>query len=136
MAKFSLEIVTPDRKFFKGEVESLTVSSLVGKMQFLANHTPYVAALLPDVIKIKQDGFNKYAVIAGGFIEFIDNKAIIMADAAEWPEEIDRERAEEELDRAKKKLQAKDENIDYLKAKLKLMKATARLKASEIINKK
>ncbi|SHE29525.1 ATP synthase F1 subunit epsilon [Caloramator proteoclasticus] len=136
MAKFSLEIVTPDRRFFKGEVDSLIVSSLVGKMQFLANHTPYVAALLPDVIKITQNGFNKYAVIAGGFIEFIDNKAIIMADAAEWPEEIDRERAEEELDRARKKLQAKDENIDYLKAKLKLMKATARLKASDIMNKK
>lgn len=132
MAKFSLEIVTPDRRFFKGEVESLIVTSLSGKMQFLANHTPYVAGLLPDVIKITQGGFNKYAVIAGGFVEFLDNKAIIMADAAEWPEEIDRERAEEELDRARKKLQAKDENIDYLKAKLKLMKATARLRASEI----
>lgn len=132
MEKFALEIITPERKFFAGQVESITVKALSGNMQILAKHIPVAAGLLPWVIKVKQEGANKFAVISGGFLEFVDNRAMILADSAEWPEEIDTKRAEEALDRAKRRLEASEENIDKKRAKMALLRAVERLKASEI----
>lgn len=132
MEQFALEIVTPERSFFRGRVESITVKTLSGNMQILGKHIPIAAGLLPGVIKIKQDGYSKFAVISGGFFEFVDNKAVLLADSAEWPEEIDVERAEEALDRAKKRLEASEDNIDKKRAKMAIMRAVERIKASEI----
>lgn len=132
MDNFQLEVITPERRFFKDEVESVTVRTLSGKIQILKNHMSFAAGLLPDVIKIKQRDGSKYAVISGGFFKFDDNKALILADSAEWPEEIDLHRAEEALDRARARLEAKEGNIDKKRAKMALMRATERLKAAQI----
>lgn len=132
MEQFALEIVTPERKFFSGMIESITVKTLSGNIQILSRHIPVAAGLLPCVIKIKQDDFAKFAVISGGFLEFDNNKAMILADSAEWPEEIDINRAEEALERAKKRLEASGDNIDKKRAKMAIMRAVERLKAGEI----
>jgi F-type H+-transporting ATPase subunit epsilon len=132
MANFKLEIVTPERKFFEGLVESISLDALSGRIQILANHIPYASGLLPSVIKIKQADGNKYAVITGGFIQFMNNEAMILADSAEWPEEVDHERAEEAYERAKERLEAKGDKVDKQRAKLAFLRATARLKVSEV----
>lgn len=132
MANFKLEIVTPDKKFFEGDVQSITFNSLMGRIQILANHIPYASGLLPSLLKIKQDSEEKYAAIAGGFVEFMDNKATIIADAAEWPEEIDVERAEKALERAEERLEKKGSDADIKKAEIALRRASVRLKAAEM----
>lgn len=132
MEQFALEIVTPERKFLTANIESITVKTLSGNIQILKNHIPVAAGLLPCVVKIKENGYTKFAVISGGFLEFNDNKALVLADSAEWPEEIDIQRAEEALERAKKRLEAKGDNIDKKRAKMALLRAVERLKASEI----
>jgi F-type H+-transporting ATPase subunit epsilon len=132
MAKFKLEIVTPERRFFDGEVEGISLDTLSGRIQILANHIAYASGLLPSVVKIKQDGQNKYAVVSGGFIQFMNNEAMVLADSAEWPEEIDVERAKEAYERAEARLKAKDDNIDKKRAKMALLRASARLKVAEV----
>lgn len=132
MSGFNLEIVTPEREFFNGEIESVNFKTLSGREQILANHIPYASGLLPSVVKVTQGGTTKFVVLSGGFVEFSNNKAVILADAAEWPEEIDAERAHEAYDRAKARLKAKGENVDKIRAQMALLRATARLKAEEL----
>lgn len=132
MATYKLEIVTPERKFFNGVVEAISIETLSGRIQILANHTPYASGLLPSVIKINQADGNKFAVVTGGFIQFMNNEAMILADSAEWPEEVDTDRAKEAYERAKQRIDAKDDKVDKKRAKLALLRAAARLKASEV----
>lgn len=132
MAKFEIEIVTPEKKFFKGEVESINLPTLNGRAQILANHIPYVTGLIPGILKIVENGKEKVANISGGFIQFADNKAIIMADSAEWPGEIDVERAKKAKERAENRLKNKkdDNDLDIMRAELALKRAIARINAS------
>jgi F-type H+-transporting ATPase subunit epsilon len=132
MANFKLGIVTPEKNFFEGEVESLSVDTLSGRIQILANHTAYASGILPSVIKFKQGKDSKLAVITGGFIQFMNNEAMILADSAEWPEEVDENRAKEAYKRANQRLEAKADTIDRHRAKMSALRAAARLKASEI----
>lgn len=132
MAKFEIEIVTPERKFFKGEVESINLTTLDGKVQILANHIPYVTGLVPGIIKIVENGKEKVASLSGGFIQFADNKGLILADAAEWPQEIDINRATEAKERAESRLKDRksDSDLDIARAELALHRAIARISAS------
>lgn len=132
MAKFELEIVTPEKKFFKGEVESVNLTTLNGKVQILANHVPYVTGLVPGVVKIVENGKEKVGSLSGGFIQFADNKGLILADAAEWPQEIDVNRAKEAKERAENRLKNKknQDDLDITRAELALRRAIARIGAS------
>jgi F-type H+-transporting ATPase subunit epsilon len=132
MANFKLEIVTPERRFFEGQVEAISIDTLSGRIQILANHTAYASGLLPSVVKIKQADGNRFAVITGGFIQFMNNEATVLADSAEWPEEVDAHRAQEAYDRAKQRVDAKGDKLDKNRAKMALLRASARLKASDI----
>lgn len=127
MSQFTLEIVTPDRKFFEDEVEMVVVRGLEGDMGILKDHTPLVTPLAIGKIKIKQNGQTRCAAIAGGYMEIAEEKTTIIADSAEWPEEIDVERAKAAKERAEKRLESNDENIDVLRARIALQKALNRI---------
>jgi len=63
-----------------------------------ANHSFFTAPVLAGFVKIKgEDGTWKNAFVSEGILEVKAHNTILMADAAEWPEEIDRERAEKSL---------------------------------------
>ncbi len=132
MAKFEIEIITPEKKFFKGEVESINLTTLDGRVQILANHIPYVTGLAPGIIKIVENGKEKVASLSGGFVQFADNKGVILADSAEWPQEIDVNRAKEAKERAEQRLKNKksDHDLDIMRAELSLKRAIARINAS------
>ena len=131
MSQFNVEIITPERHFFSGEIDAISMTTLSGRIQILAHHIPYATGIMPSVIKIKQKDTVKYATVSGGFIEFTNNKATILADSAEWPEDIDTNRAEEAYKRAKARLADKDQNLDKKRAQMALMRALARVKISE-----
>jgi F-type H+-transporting ATPase subunit epsilon len=131
MALISLSIISPEKVFFNGDVDWVNVNVLRGKEEILPNHIPFASGILPSVLKIKQNGEIKEAAITGGFLEFSDNKAVLIVDSAEWPEEIDVKRAQEALDRAKKRLKEKGERYDVKRAKMAILRATARIKAAE-----
>lgn len=127
MSQFVLEIVTPDRKFFEDEVEMVVVRGAEGNMGILKEHTPLVTPLAIGKIQIKQKGETKCAAIARGYIEITEEKTTIVADSAEWPEEIDVERAKAAKERAERRLDSNDENIDVLRAQVALQKALNRI---------
>lgn len=114
MRSFALEIVTPDRVFYTGPAQSLTVDTPLGKMGVLYQHEPVVAALAPSEIKVIIEDKERTAVCTGGFLEVLGEKVYIFAQSIEWLEDIDAQRAQEALARAKRHLEAAQrENNKY-----------------------
>ncbi|WP_427337922.1 F0F1 ATP synthase subunit epsilon [Caloranaerobacter sp. DY30410] len=131
MSQFTLEIVTPDRKFFEDEVEMVIVRGIEGDIGILKNHTPMVTPLSIGKIRIKKNGKIKEAAIAGGYVEITKDKTTIITDAAEWPEEIDVKRAEEAKKRAEQRLKSGKGEIDIVRAQIALRKALNRLEVAK-----
>ena len=130
-AKFRLEIVTPQKHVYSGEVESLRVSAYDGSLGILAHHAPMLAELVPGVMYITTEGgIPEIYSITGGFLEVGGNRAIILADAAEKPDEIDLERAKAAKKRAEKRLKERKE-FDVDRAEFALKRALARLHVAE-----
>lgn len=128
----TLEIVTPKSKILSEKVTAFVVPAVQGSMGILYNHAPIIAELEMGEIKYKVDG--KYEIISlcsTGFLELSDNKATIIANTAELACDIDLERAQAARERALRRLQGKEKNIDTLRAELALKRAMVRMKAKE-----
>jgi len=130
---FYLEIITPNRIFFSGEVESISLRTPMGGMGVLKGHIPMVVGVDVGPIKIKKDGEVLEAVLTEGFMEVKQDKVVILVDTAEWPHEIDRNRAEAAKRRAEERLHRQLSQIEYIRSKAALARAMARLKVTKKI---
>ena len=130
MVLMNLEIVTPDRKFFSANVRGVLLKGPEGLFEILPRHTEYVAAIVPSVVKILTQEGDKLAFLSSGFVEVKKGKATIVTDTAEWPEEIDINRAANAQHRAEERLSQKG-TMDIDRARLSLVRALARQKAGQ-----
>jgi len=134
MAKsISLEVITPSKRFYKGDVELVIVRTLLGDEGFMANHTWACKLLAAGELWIQEAGSKdfKVAAIAGGFVDVKDN-IVIFTDAAEWPEEIDPARSQMEREKAEQWLRAPSkDDYEIQLAKLAIAKAIVRMNVSE-----
>lgn len=104
-ASFTLEIVTPERKLYEGDVIALSAPGIDGLFGVLYNRAPVISALGPGPIVFRQlDGGERRLAIAGGFFEVHQNRAVILADKADFAEEIDPQAAAAELEQARQRL--------------------------------
>ena len=126
--RFELKIISPDEVFYEGEGTFLEFVSVEGEMGVYHNHIPLTKILEPCVMKIHNESEVKKAAILGGFVEIQKDKITVLAEDAQWPEEIDVERAKKAEERAKERL-AKKDGIDVLRAEVALKKAIARQNA-------
>jgi F-type H+-transporting ATPase subunit epsilon len=130
MAKsFRLEVITPERLFYEGEVEMVIVRTLIGYEGFLANHSWACKLLDTGVLKIKENGAKEFkiAAITGGFID-VKDRIIIFTDAAEWPEEIDIERQKRKIEEMEARLKGMGDDANQLQAaKVSIAKAANRI---------
>ncbi|MBE3588635.1 MAG: F0F1 ATP synthase subunit epsilon [Thermoanaerobacteraceae bacterium] len=124
-----LEIVTPERKVFSGDVRFVVVPGVEGELGFLPDHAPLVSALAIGVVRVQQEGKTFKVAISGGFVEVRNSRVTVLARTAEREDEIDRARAEAAKARAEQRLAAKTADIDVVRAELALKRAMARLKA-------
>ena len=129
--KFKLSIITPDTSFYEGEAEFMEFTSTEGQMGVYAQHIPLTTILEPCVMTIHNDGEKKKAAILGGFIEILKEKVTVLAEDAQWPGDIDLDRAEAAYERAKERLAAKQEGIDLKRAEASLKRAVARIETIE-----
>ena len=131
MAKtFLLEIVTPERQFFTGQVESLILPASDGSYGVEPGHEPVVAAVEPGETRYKVDGQWQSVIVTQGFAEIMSDYAVVLVSAAERPEDIDQARAERAKERAEERLRQKESRLEYIHSKAALARATARLTAA------
>ena len=127
---FELKIIEPDGMFFEGQASFLEFTSVMGEMGVYANHIPLTTILAPGVMKIHNDGQVKKAAVIGGFIEIQKDRITVMAEDAQWPDEIDVERAKAAKKRAEERLQKKETGLDVTRAEAALKRAMARISAA------
>lgn len=125
---FNLEIISPDRVFYEGKAFMVELSTSEGDVGIYKNHIPLTTILVPGIVKITDQNGEKEAAIHAGFMEVLGDRVKIMAEVAEWPEEIDRNRAQEAKTRAERYLMMQDPNINLARAEIALRKSLVRIK--------
>ena len=101
-----LEIVTPEKRVFDAEVESVTVPTASGEAGIFPNHAPLVSALKPGILSYSQKGGSEKLAVSGGFVEVSGNKVSVLADTAETSDEVDLDSARTDREAAEKALAA------------------------------
>ena len=76
-----LEIVTPDKKVFEGEVTSVTFPGTDGEFQVLSNHAPLISSLGKGSLKISASDKNEEMTVDGGVVEVLNNHIIVLAES-------------------------------------------------------
>ena len=127
--KFKLTIVTPDREFFYEEAVMVEFNTTEGEIGVYAGHAPLTVIVKPGILTITQGDTVRNAALHAGFVQILPEEITILAEIIEWPEEIDKERAEEAKQRAEGRLTERSANIDLDRAQTALMRAIARINA-------
>ena len=125
--KFKVEIITPDRVFFTGEADMIEFNTGDGQIGVYKNHIPLTTVLEPGVVVIHNDDQQKVAAVHAGFAEILGEKVTLLAELAEWPDEIDFARAEEARSRAERRLASHEADLDAARAEAALKRAMVRL---------
>ena len=129
---FKLEIISPTKVVFKGDVISISVPGVMGGFQVLYNHAPLLAEIGIGEIKIqKPDGSEEYFATSGGYVDVVNNDVLVLAETVERPIEIDVARAENAKERALKKLSQVRIESDRDITKVELERALNRLRIAE-----
>lgn len=129
---FNLEIISPIKTVFNGEISSVIIPGTLGSFQVLKNHAPLVSSFEIGMIKIQMDSETMEYSTSGGIFEVKNNKAIILAETIESKEEIDLSRARNSKSRAEQILKMGDTRDDVKSdAKVSLQKANNRIKLAE-----
>lgn len=133
---FDLKIITPDRVFYSGKASFLELNTVEGEIGIYKNHIPMTTVLEPGIATITEEGGNKKeAALHTGFMEILGDRITILAEIAEWPDEIDRNRAQEAKIRAECRLQNDKSNINITRAELALHKALVRIELADHVTK-
>ncbi|NWG28830.1 MAG: F0F1 ATP synthase subunit epsilon [Ignavibacteriaceae bacterium] len=125
----NLEIITPAKIIYSGEVLSLTVPGVDGSFQVLHNHAPIISTFEIGLIKLETaDGKKLYFSTSGGTVEVLENKILVLADSLEQVDQIDIKRAQDAYNRAKGRLSEKNNpDIDVSRAEAALARAMNRI---------
>ena len=131
-ATFELRILTPEHTFYQGRVEMLTVQAQDGKTCIWAGYAPTVIALAEGELILRDAGRSeKRAAASDGFMTVTQDQTVVMLQSAEWPEDIDRVRAERAERRAREALLHKQDRQSHLMNQAMLLRAMTRLRVSD-----
>jgi len=126
---FLLEIITPERTFYSDRARQVIVTAIDGCLGVLKGHVPMVTSLAVGEVRIQAaDGSWRSAACSEGFMRAGPNHTLITVQTAEWPEEIDVNRAKMQLMHAEEQLRQKESMREYTASKNKLARAVLRLR--------
>src|SRR5271167_1640328 len=113
--KFPAEVLTPEGEVFSDEVEMVSTFTTVGSIGILAHHEPLLARLEPTELRLyRSEGDIVRFAQAEGYLQFAENRALVLVEEAIAPEQIDRATFETKLSEARAALERSDENTEEL----------------------
>lgn len=131
MNTFSAQILTPEGSIFDDEVTGVQVPGEMGSFEVKTLHANIISSLeIGEILVRKAAGGEQHFAVTGGFVEVVDNKLTLLAEAAEPVEKIDVERAKKAKERAVERLESDDKEIDKDRARKALKRAENRIKLS------
>jgi F-type H+-transporting ATPase subunit epsilon len=135
MDTIKLDLVTPVRRLISTEVEELTAKAFEGEVEILPGHANYITLLNAGALSFTDSGKKREVAVSGGFMEVSLNHGIrVMAEAAEFAENIDVKRAESAKERAQRRISDFDparQDLDIARAEAALKRALNRLQVAE-----
>jgi F-type H+-transporting ATPase subunit epsilon len=100
--KFPVEVLTPEGEVFSEEVEMISTVTTVGSIGILARHEPLLAIIEPTELRLyRSDTEIVRFAQAEGYLQFADNRALVLVEEAVAPEQLDRELLQEKLAEAR-----------------------------------
>ena len=135
--KLQLSIVTPERLVVNEEVDQVNVPGVEGDLGILYDHAPILTTMRPGRFSyevVSEKGKKDIQmIISGGYLEVTDNRVIVLAEAVEFLDEIDKERAKASLVKAEELLSSENlSDDDFAEAQQKLFRAIARLEPTDL----
>ncbi|MGE5430509.1 MAG: F0F1 ATP synthase subunit epsilon [Syntrophomonadaceae bacterium] len=128
MKELLLEITTPSKVAYTGNIKSVTIPGTLGSFQVLFNHAPLISSFEIGLIKIvEENGSVRYFATGGGTVEVKDNKVLVLAESFEEAMQIDLERAKRAMDRAKERLKDRSQQFEVDRAQASLARAMNRI---------
>ena len=131
MTSYSVEIVTPIKDTRLDNVSYLRCPGLDGSFGIMNKHREGVFALSIGELKIKKNGKDEYFSIGGGFAEIFNNSVKILVESLEKSNEIDLDRANKSIERAKKRKLERDSELNEARINASMARAINRLKISK-----
>jgi F-type H+-transporting ATPase subunit epsilon len=123
-----LDVITPERRLLSEQVDAVTVPGLNGELGILPGHTPLISALATGVLSYAQGGATRRLLVSGGFVEVNADRVSVLADMAEFPDEVNAQTARLERDEAERRLGTFSGAPEEMEAvRTELDRATARL---------
>ena len=122
-----MSVVTPSGPVLEEDFEMVVCKTETGELGILPRHIPLVAPLAIGDVRLKKDNQTSHLAVSGGFMEVRPDKVTILAETAEKASDIDKARAIQAKERAERRLQAKQDDIDFQRAELALKRAINRL---------
>ena len=125
----NLKIITQEKVVFEGEVDEIYSKGTDGEFGILKGHIPLMVALDIGVTRAIINGETKNFTTMGGILQFKDEECLILTTIAEAGDDIDEMRAQDALDRAKRRLREANSRLEAKRADAAIARAEARLKA-------
>ena len=123
-----LEIMCPDRMFYHGNATMVEFNTIEGYIGVYPDHIPLATILTSGIMVIhEENGDVKQAALHEGFAKITQDKIMMLAEIAEWPDEIDVKRAEEARIRAERRLAGSESGLDIKRAEVALKKSLTRI---------
>ncbi|HUF63920.1 MAG TPA: F0F1 ATP synthase subunit epsilon [Verrucomicrobiales bacterium] len=122
-----LEIVTPEKKIFSDEVETVVIPGTEGEMGILPMHAPLVTTLIPGELRYVKDGAEMELAVGEGFVEVTQQRVAVLTDMAVSDEQIDEAAVEDALKRAEEALQEKTTAEEVAAVQASIQKSLAQL---------
>ncbi|MEW6546874.1 MAG: F0F1 ATP synthase subunit epsilon [Bacillota bacterium] len=129
-APIMLEVLTPERRVFRGAVEAVVIPGRQGLLGVLPRHSPMLVILRPGVLVFRREGKKERMAVSGGVCQVLQDRVLVLADAAELAQDIDVLRARAARDRALARLRSRSAEVDEARARAALERAVARLRAA------
>jgi F-type H+-transporting ATPase subunit epsilon len=127
-----LEIVTPEKMAFSGNVEDVTIPGTEGEFGVLRGHEALLSSIEIGELNFTKDGQKSYYAVNTGYAEVTSNKVTILIETAERSDSIDKDRARKAKEVAEARLaQLTKEDNEYEKVRLALIRAIARISVAE-----
>ena len=110
---FPVEVLTPEGEAFNDEVEMLSTRTAVGSIGIRANHAPLLAMLNPTELRLyrSENDVVRFAQ-AEGYLQVIENHALLLIEEAIPPEDVDRQDIESRLDEARQSMEEAEEGTE------------------------
>jgi F-type H+-transporting ATPase subunit epsilon len=127
--KLTLEVAVPERRLVNEAVDEVQAPAASGYLGVLPDHAPLMTQLQVGVLSFRTAGKTRFMAIEGGVMEVLPDHVRVLADGAQWGEEVNVAEATKAKEDATKRLRDRPEGIDFDRERALLAQAQARLDA-------